>query len=443
MALVLPDRDDATRDLLAGRLRAGLLLSLLGVTVFSLSDPVAYPAQVRRLYPIDAIEFAAVLGGLWIARYATRSLHVIAIAFTVVSILCVTTALCGIIVGDTVTTPVLLLVLTLGTATLLPWGLWPQLALQAVATLAILWNVHALGGLASAATMPVAVVVGAVVALYGASDAARFHRERRRAEQAETEVRARKHQAELARAARLSTLGGMAAGLAHEINQPLAAIVSYARGCARRLRSGDTSPEALLDVIESIGAQGLRAAAVLRRIRDFVRHREMSRERIDLGTLVRDALHFAEVEARQLGIALRVELSPTPLEVEVDPVQIEQVVLNLVRNGFEASATRSHIGGDGGDDRQRREVLIRTLRTPGGVQIAVSDTGPGMSPEVAARLFEPFFTTKHDGLGLGLSISRSIVEAHDGRLWASTDSLRGATFHVELPQPLGARGVAA
>ena len=124
--------------------------------------------------------------------------------------------------------------LTLGAATLLPWGPWPQLALQVVATLAILWNAHAVGGLETAATMPVAVVVGAVVALYAASDGARYHRERRRAEQAEAEVRARKHQAELARAARLSTLGGMAAGLAHEINQPLAAIVSYARGCARR-----------------------------------------------------------------------------------------------------------------------------------------------------------------------------------------------------------------
>jgi signal transduction histidine kinase len=440
MALALPDGDDATRTLLAGRLRAGLLLCLLGIAIFSLNDPLAHADQVQRLLLIDALEFVVVLGGLWIARYATKSLHVIVIAFTVVSFLCVTTALSGIIVGDTATAPVLLLVLTLGTATLLPWGLLPQLVLQAVATLAILWNVHALGGLASAATMPVAVVVGAVVALYAASDAARFHRERRRAEQAEAEVRARKHQAELARAARLSTLGGMAAGLAHEINQPLAAIVSYARGCARRLRSGDASPAALLDVIESIGAQGLRAAAVLRRIRDFVRHREMSRERVDLGTLVRDALHFAEVDARELRIALRVELSPSPLEVEVDPVQIEQVVLNLVRNGFEASATRSHTEDDHGE---RREVLIRTSRTPAGVQIAVSDTGPGMSPEVAARLFEPFFTTKRDGLGLGLSISRSIVEAHDGRLWATTDSLRGTTFHVELPQPLGARGVAA
>ncbi|HKA28414.1 MAG TPA: hypothetical protein VKH82_03490, partial [Candidatus Binatia bacterium] len=196
MALALPDSDDATRTLLAGRLRAGLLLCLLGIAIFSLNDPLAHADQVQRLLLIDALEFAVVLGGLWIARYATKSVHVIVIAFTVVSFLCITTALSGIIVGDTATAPVLLLVLTLGTATLLPWGLWPQLALQVVATLAILWNVHALGGLASAATMPVAVVVGAVVALYAASDAARFHRERRRAEQAEAEVRARKHQAE-------------------------------------------------------------------------------------------------------------------------------------------------------------------------------------------------------------------------------------------------------
>jgi C4-dicarboxylate-specific signal transduction histidine kinase len=328
-------------------------------------------------------------------------------------------------------------VLTLGAATLLPWGIWPQLALQVVATAAILWNVHMVHGLASAATLPVAVLVGAVVALYGAGDAERYHRARQRAEEAEAEVRARKHEVELARAARLSTLGGVAAGLAHEINQPLAAIVSYARGCARRLRTGDARPEALLEIIESVGAQALRAAAVLRRIRDFVRHREVPRERVDLGDLVREALRFAEVEARHLGIALRVELAPAPLAVEVDPVQIEQVILNLVRNGFEATTSASLHDVDG------REVVIRTARTGHGAEVTVSDTGPGVSPEVAVRLFEPFFTTKRDGLGLGLSISRSIVEAHEGRLWASSNAPHGAVFHVELPLPSGARGVAA
>ena len=118
-------------------------------------------------------------------------------------------------------------------------------------------------------------------------------------------------------------------------------------------------------------------------------------------------------------------------------MQIEQVILNLVRNGFEATASRED------QESELREVVIRTARAGRGAEISVSDTGSGMSPEVAARLFEPFFTTKRDGLGLGLSISRSIVEAHDGRLWASANVPRGATFHVELPPPRGARGVAA
>ena len=399
---------------------------------------MTHPERVRQLYAVFAVELAVVLGALWLLRAATSTGHAVAIAFTTVSVLCVTTALSGIIVGDAATTPVLLLVLTLGAATLLPWGMWPQLALQVVAT----------GG-------------DPVERAHGARPRVGGHAARRRGGRApwwrstgratppatiarggvprtaEAEVRARKHQVELARAARLSTLGGMAAGLAHEINQPLAAIVSYARGCARRLRAGDARPEALLEIIESIGAQALRAAAVLRRIRDFVRHREVPRERVDLGELVREALRFAEVEARHLGIALRVELDPSPLAVEVDPVQIEQVILNLVRNGFEATTSGALQEADG------REVVIRTARTAHGAEVTVSDTGPGVSPEVAARLFEPFFTTKRDGLGLGLSISRSIVEAHDGRLWASPNAPRGAIFHVELPLPRGARGVAA
>jgi signal transduction histidine kinase len=431
------DHDDDIRQLLVGRLRAGLWLSLVGILAFALSHPVVHPDQAGQLYPVVGVELAVVLGALWLVDVVRRPVHVVAIAFTAVSVLCLTTALSGNIVGDAAATPVLLLVLTLGAATLLPWGIWPQLALQVVATAAILWNVHTVRGLETAATLPVAVVVGAVVALYGANDAARYHRERRRAEQAEAEVRARKHQGELAHAARLSTLGGMAAGLAHEINQPLAAIVSYARGCARRLRAGDVRPEGLLEIIESITAQALRAAAVLRRIRDFVRHREVPRERVNLGELVREALTFAEIDARHLGVGLRVALDPEPLAVEVDPVQIEQVILNLVRNGFEATASGLARASD------PREVVIRTSRTTHGAEVTVSDTGPGVSPEVAARLFEPFFTTKRDGLGLGLSISRSIVEAHDGRLWVSPNAPRGVTFHVELPPPRGVRGVAA
>ena len=312
MAGVVPDdHDDETRQLLAGRLQAGLWLVLIGIGVFAATDPMSHPDRVRQLSAVVGLELIVVLGAIWLTRLATSSAEVIAIAFTAATALCITTALSGIIVGDVATTPVLLLVFTLGAATLLPWGVWPQLALQAVATAAILWNVVAVrGGLEQAATMPVAVIVGAVVALYGASDAARYHRERRRAEQAEAEVRARKHQVELTHAARLSTLGGMAAGLAHEINQPLAAIVSYSRGCARRLRAGEVRPEALLEIIESIAAQALRAANVLRRIRDFIRRREVSRERVDLGELV--VRRSASPRSRRAISALPCVSSSTP-----------------------------------------------------------------------------------------------------------------------------------
>src|SRR5262249_23740618 len=154
------------------------------------------------------------------------------------------------------------------------------------------------------------------------------------------------------------------------------------------------------EIVESIAAQALRAAAVLRRIRDFVRHHEMPRERVDLAHLVREAVRFADVEAQQLGVALQVEPSSMPVEVEVDVVQIEQVILNRVRTASEAPPTPP--GGI-------REVPTRSRRTAEGVEVTVSDTGPGVPPELMGRLFEPFFTTKRDGLGLGLSISRSIV----------------------------------
>src|SRR5262249_34960110 len=207
-----------------------------------------------------------------------------------------------------------------------------------------------------------------------------------------------------------------------------------ARGSARRLRGGDLQPDALLEIVESIAAQAVRAGAVLRRIRDFVRHHELPRERVDLSTLVREAVRFGVGEARQLGIALRVEPTPAPLEVEVDVVQIEQVILNLVRNAFEATTGRLE---------GAREVTIRSARSAAGAEVTVSDTGAGVPPEAAGRLFEPFFTTKRDGLGLGLSISRSIVEAHGGKLWGAPNTPRGATFPPGLPSPRRPPGGAA
>jgi C4-dicarboxylate-specific signal transduction histidine kinase len=282
-------------------------------------------------------------------------------------------------------------------------------------------------------SLPLALVMGSCASVYAAHAAARYQRERRRAEAAEEELRARQHQAGIAHAARLSTLGGMAAGLAHEINQPLAAIVSYASGSARRIRADDVSPAALLDVVESIADEALRAGEILRRIREFVRNAEASRARADINLLVKEALHFAEMEARELGIALRLALAPRPLDVEVDAIQLEQVILNLVRNGFEA------MDGAGAP----RELCIETgARDDAAVELIVRDTGIGVAQGTAGHMFEPFFTTKREGLGLGLHISRSIIEAHGGHLWAVPSPPRGTAFHVLLPAAHGSRHAA-
>lgn len=416
-------RDDL-KDLLVVRLRAALWLTFAGILAFGLTDPVTHPELLAPLWALIACELTLVLGVLWRLGRPIDTSSAVVFGLIVACTMCVTTAASGIIAGDANTTPVVLLVLTMSAATLLPWGLRPQLVVQVVATIAIFWNVHAVQGLGSVGALPVAVLMGAVAALYAANAAERYHTERRRAEEAEAEVRARAHQAGLAHAARLSTVGGLAAGLAHEINQPLAAIVSYARGCAHRIRAGDVPPAMLLEVIEAMSAQAMRASEVLRRIHGFVRASEVLRQRVDLNTLVIEALHFVEVEARHRGVTLQLTLAPGPLEVAVDPIQIEQVILNFVRNGFEAMSM-----ADG-----MRDLRVETVRVgTDAVAVRVSDTGPGVPQAVIARLFDPFFTTKREGLGLGLSISRSIAEAHEGLLEVTTNAPRGATFQLALP----------
>jgi signal transduction histidine kinase len=419
--------------LLAQRTRVGLWLSLTSITLFALTDPFLNAHLLAPLYAIKAFQVAVAIILFAVVDRATRRGTVALAALIAVAVFSVTTALSGNVTGDAGTTPVLLVVLSMGTATLLPWGVWPQLATQVVVAGSILWNLWTVHGTDVESSLPLALVVASCVSVYAAHAAARYERERRRAEQAEEELRARQHQAGLAHAARLSTLGGMAAGLAHEINQPLSAIVSYASGSARRIRAGDVDPAALLEVVDAIADEALRAGEILRRIREFVRNTEATRVRADLNALVRDALHFAEVEARELGITFRLALAPQALDVDVDALALEQVILNLVRNGFEAMAD----GGAG-----PRELSLETAAAGDAVELIVRDTGGGVIQGTASRLFEPFFTTKPDGLGLGLPISRSIVEAHGGQLWAATDGGRGATFHVLLPGVRGKRDAA-
>ena len=239
-----------------------------------------------------------------------------------------------------------------------------------------------------------------------------------------SEEEARQRQAELTHVQRLSTLGELAAGLAHEINQPLAAIVNYARGCARRLRGDPDSVAEVLPAIDSISTEALRAGEVIRRLRQLIRKEAPRQEWVDLNALVADAVRIVGPEARQAAVRIEVYPAAALPRLLGDGIQIEQVILNLLRNAVEAMA--------GGGERRVLQVSTRQAR-PDSVELAVHDTGPGLPAGLTDAVFEPFISTKSGGLGMGLSISRTIVEAHRGRLWAVTNPDGGMTFRIDLP----------
>jgi PAS domain S-box-containing protein len=239
------------------------------------------------------------------------------------------------------------------------------------------------------------------------------------------EEQLRRQQSELAHVLRVHTVEGMAAEIAHEINQPLGAIANFANGLAARLRKSPVRDTAMLDVAEQISSQALRAARVLQRVRDFTRKDPPRWVPSDVNRLIRDAAHLIETDARRHQIRLVLSLDDSLPPVNVDVPQVEQVVLNLLRNGVESIV-------DAGD---RRHVLTieSALDANGQVEVTVCDTGRGVPAPILDRIFEPLFTTKRDGLGMGLSISRSIIEAHEGRFAAAVTSDRGATFRFTLP----------
>lgn len=236
---------------------------------------------------------------------------------------------------------------------------------------------------------------------------------------------ARQLQERLTHFARLSTMGEMAAGLAHEINQPLSAIATYAQACQRLLRLPEPEVEDVLAALEQINAQALRAGEVIRRLRNFVKNREVKREPVDCSRLLLDLRTLAETDARLHNVRLRIEADQELPTVYADPIQLQQVVLNLVRNAIDAMVDAPE---------ERREVLLQTRRSGDGeVEVTVADRGSGLAPEATEHLFNPFFTTKAGGTGLGLAISRSIVRAHGGRLWHTPNEECGARFHFTLP----------
>ncbi|WP_043744894.1 sensor histidine kinase [Paramagnetospirillum magneticum] len=249
--------------------------------------------------------------------------------------------------------------------------------------------------------------------------------EREIAERERAENDAARHRAERDQFSRLGILGEMASNIAHELNQPLAAIMNYARGMSRMLDGGQADPAMLADGAQAVATQAERAAAIIQRIRGFVRRRKPRRERLDINEVVAETLALFESLAGRRGIAVHVHLAEGLPGVSVDRGEIQQVLLNILQNAVDATAGQGAEAGDG--------ITVRTSPGEGGVKVAVRDCGAGLSQEAEARLFEPFFTTKPEGLGLGLSICRTIIEAHGGRLWASANPRRGLTLRFVIP----------
>jgi PAS domain S-box-containing protein len=231
-------------------------------------------------------------------------------------------------------------------------------------------------------------------------------------------------QMELARVTRVTTLGELTASIAHEVNQPLAAIVANAEACLRWLGRGTPDLEAARRSVEWVIDDGNRASEVIRRIRALANKADIEKIPLDINDVIRDVIALVQRELISHDVSLRMQLASALPMILGDPVQLQQVIINLVMNGIEAMRSVT--------DRPR-ELLILSRRDETQVLVSVTDCGVGISAENADRLFNPFFTTKSGGMGIGLSICRSIMEAHSGRLWAMANVPQGAMFQFTLP----------
>jgi PAS domain S-box-containing protein len=242
---------------------------------------------------------------------------------------------------------------------------------------------------------------------------------------AEEELRAAR--LELAHVSRLALVGELLASIAHEINQPLTSILSNASAAIRRLTAGGRADAAeLREIFDDIRGQGRRAGEVIERVRALAGKRPLERQSLDLNEIAGEIVALVRGEARRRGVALHTELVPSLPAIDADRVSLQQVMLNLMLNGMDAMDQL---------EAAERRLLVQTRRLDDAVEVAVSDTGHGIPAERLPRVFDAFFTTKKEGLGLGLSIARSIVEAHGGRIWAEDHGGRGATFRLTIPTP--------
>ncbi len=239
-----------------------------------------------------------------------------------------------------------------------------------------------------------------------------------------TERRLQELQSELLHVSRLSAMGQMASALAHELNQPLSAIMNYAKA-ARRTIDGldDPQVERAVELIDKAAAQTGRAGQIIRRLREFIEKGKSNQAFENLNKVMEEAIALSLVGVAEANVKVLIDFHPTLPLVLIDKIQIQQVALNLIRNGIEAMQS-----GD------RRELRISTARDSDDYTlVSICDTGPGLAPEVAANLFQPFTTTKEQGMGIGLSICRSIIEAHGGTLWATPNEEAGVTFSFKIP----------
>jgi C4-dicarboxylate-specific signal transduction histidine kinase len=230
---------------------------------------------------------------------------------------------------------------------------------------------------------------------------------------------------ELAHANRVAAMGQLSASIAHEISQPIGAVLSYANAASHWLAAQPPAVEEVRGAVDFIVKSGVRASEVVDRIRALVKKAPPRKDRLEINEAVLEVIGLTRNEMAKNGISVRTQLAESLPAILGDRVQLQQVILNLLINAIEAMSAMSE---------GPRELLIGTAKTDSeGVLVAVRDSGPGLAPESVERLFESFYTTKPGGLGIGLSICRSIIESHHGRLWATANTPHGAVFQFTLP----------